>query len=44
MNIQMQRKPGTALAQLAAAADKCPVHKLMTSVTTEITTTVERVA
>jgi putative redox protein len=30
------------LAQLAAVAEKCPVHKLMTSVTTEITTTVER--
>ncbi|MBT3068563.1 OsmC family protein [Rhodoferax sp. U11-2br] len=32
------------LAQLSAVADKCPVHKLMTSVTTEITTTVERAA
>jgi putative redox protein len=32
------------LAQLAAVADKCPVHKLMTSVTTEITTTVARAA
>lgn len=32
------------LAQLTAVADKCPVHKLMTSVTTEITTTVERAA
>lgn len=31
-------------AQLVAAAEKCPVHKLMTSVTTEITTTVERAA
>lgn len=30
------------LAQLAAVAEKCPVHKLMTSVTTEIATTVER--
>lgn len=29
-------------AQLAAVAEKCPVHKLMTAVTTEITTTVER--
>jgi putative redox protein len=29
-------------AQLAAVAEKCPVHKLMTTVTTEITTTVER--
>lgn len=29
-------------AQLVAAAEKCPVHKLMTTVTTEITTTVER--
>jgi len=32
------------LAQLTAVAEKCPVHKLMTSVTTEITTTVERAA
>ena len=32
------------LAQLAAVAEKCPVHKLMTSVTTEITTRVERAA
>ena len=32
----------TEFAQLVAAAEKCPVHKLMTSVTTEITTTVER--
>lgn len=31
-------------AQLVAVAEKCPVHKLMTSVTTEITTTVERSA
>ena len=31
-------------AQLAAVAEKCPVHKLMTAVTTEITTTVERAA
>lgn len=31
-------------AQLVAAAGKCPVHKLMTTVTTEITTTVERSA
>ncbi|MEO7106248.1 MAG: OsmC family protein [Rhodoferax sp.] len=30
--------------QLVAVAEKCPVHKLMTSVTTEITTTVERSA
>jgi putative redox protein len=29
-------------SQLAAVADKCPVHKLMTTVTTEITTQVER--
>ncbi|MBC3872758.1 OsmC family protein [Undibacterium flavidum] len=28
--------------QLSAVAEKCPVHKLMTSVTTEITTKVER--
>ncbi|MBC3880929.1 OsmC family protein [Undibacterium sp. LX40W] len=28
--------------QLSAVAEKCPVHKLMTSVTTEITTQVER--
>ena len=32
------------LAQLVAAAGKCPVHKLMTTVTTEITTLVERAA
>ena len=44
MSIQMQRKPGAALAQLATVADKCPVHKLMTRVTTEITTTVVRAA
>lgn len=31
-------------AQLVAVADKCPVHKLMTSVTTEITTSVQRAA
>ena len=30
------------LAQLAAVAEKCPVHKLMTSVTTEIQTMVVR--
>ena len=30
------------LAQLIPVAEKCPVHKLMTSVTTEITTTVQR--
>lgn len=29
-------------AQLVAVAEKCPVHKLMTTVTTEIFTTVER--
>lgn len=28
--------------QISAVAEKCPVHKLMTSVTTEITTKVER--
>lgn len=53
MAIQIQRKSGTQLAQGVhvrnhqfstdvSAAEKCPVHKLMTSVTTEITTTVER--
>jgi putative redox protein len=31
-------------AQLAAVAEKCPVHKLMTSVTTEITTSLQRAA
>lgn len=31
-------------AQLVAVAEKCPVHKLMTSVTTEISTHVERAA
>ncbi len=30
------------LQELATVAGKCPVHKLMTAVTTEITTTVER--
>ena len=30
--------------ELAAVAQKCPVHKLMTTVTTEITTSVERAA
>jgi putative redox protein len=30
------------LAQMTAVAEKCPVHKLMTSVTTEITTQVKR--
>ena len=44
MSIQMQRQPGTALAQLATVADKSPVHKLMTRVTTEFTTTVARAA
>lgn len=29
-------------AQLVAVAEKCPVHKLMTSVTTEVTTVVQR--
>ncbi len=30
------------LSELLSVAEKCPVHKLMTAVTTEITTTVER--
>ncbi|MES2399463.1 MAG: OsmC family protein [Pseudomonadota bacterium] len=30
--------------ELGAVAQKCPVHKLMTTVTTEITTSVERMA
>ena len=30
------------LAELEAVAQKCPVHKLMTQVTTEISTTVQR--
>jgi len=30
------------LAELLAVAKKCPVHKLMTTVTTEITTEMER--
>ena len=34
----------TQLEELAAVAKKCPVHKLMTLVTTEITTEVERLA
>ena len=32
------------LHELGAVAQKCPVHKLMTTVTTEITTHVERMA
>lgn len=32
------------LRELSAVAQKCPVHKLMTSVTTEITTSVEKMA
>lgn len=32
------------LAELAVVAEKCPVHKLMTAVTTEISTSVERLA
>jgi putative redox protein len=32
------------LRELQAVADKCPVHKLMTKVTTEITTKVERLS
>ncbi|APW43250.1 OsmC family protein [Rhodoferax saidenbachensis] len=32
------------LAELTSVAEKCPVHKLMTTVTTEITTSVERAA
>jgi multimeric flavodoxin WrbA len=32
------------LQELQAVAHKCPVHKLMTAVTTEIATTVERMA
>ncbi len=32
------------LRELSAVAQKCPVHKLMTTVTTEITTSVERAA
>ena len=32
------------IRELAAVAQKCPVHKLMTTVTTEITTSVERAA
>lgn len=32
------------LQELQAVAEKCPVHKLMTRVTTEITTTVERLS
>jgi hypothetical protein len=33
---------GAEFAQLAAVAEKCPVHRLMTTLTTEITTRVER--
>ena len=32
------------LQELQAVAEKCPVHKLMTQVTTEITTEVERLS
>jgi putative redox protein len=32
------------LAELTNVAQKCPVHKLMTTVTTEVTTVVERMA
>ena len=32
------------LQELQAVAQKCPVHKLMSTVTTEITTTLERLA
>jgi putative redox protein len=32
------------LQELSAVAQKCPVHKLMTTVTTEISTNVERLA
>jgi putative redox protein len=32
------------LQELQAVAQKCPVHKLMTTVTTEITTAVERLS
>ena len=32
------------IRELASVAEKCPVHKLMTAVTTEITTTVERLS
>jgi hypothetical protein len=53
MSIEIQRKPDTALAQTihirshqfdtdVSAAEKCPVHRLMTTLTTEITTRVER--
>ena len=32
------------IAELETVAQKCPVHKLMTTVTTEISTVVERAA
>ena len=32
------------MRELSAVAQKCPVHKLMTTVTTDITTSVERMA
>ncbi|HEY8904710.1 MAG TPA: hypothetical protein VIM63_01600 [Rhodoferax sp.] len=44
MSIHIQRQPGALLAQLAAVAGNCPVHRLMTSVTPEITTRVTRAA
>ena len=44
MTVHLQRQPGALLAQLAAVVEKCPLHKPMTSVTTDITTRVERAA
>ncbi len=32
------------MAELAVVAEKCPVHKLMATVTTQISTSVERLA
>ncbi|MBR7801311.1 OsmC family protein [Undibacterium fentianense] len=43
-NLQIQGEFSDAeFAQLVAVAEKCPIHKLMTTVNTEIHTNVERI-
>jgi hypothetical protein len=44
MTVHIQRQPGALLAQRTTVAGTCTVHKLMTSVTTAITTRVARAA
>jgi hypothetical protein len=44
MTVHIQLQPGALLAQRTTMAGKCPVHKRMSSVTTDITTTVARAA